>query len=210
MEFLLSKFSHKDLVLEDYLANKINELSSIISQVQSYSAQLVKATNLISECFRKGNKLLLCGNGGSAAEAQHIAAEYVSCLSPHFHRKSLPAIALTTDTSFITAASNDFGYDTIFERQIESLGNRGDVLIAISTSGSSKNVISAIRRAKEKGLNIVGLTGANDGAMCSLCDVIFKVPSNNTMRIQECHLFIEHVIAELVEKELFSEQDEGR
>ena len=161
------------------------------------------AVQIISDAFSNNCKILLCGNGGSAAEAQHIAAEYVSSLKQTFKRKSLPAIALTTDTSFITASGNDYGFDTIFERQIESLGNPGDILIAISTSGNSKNIIAGINKAKENGLKIIGLTGKTGGKMSEIVDVLFNIPSDETTRIQECHLFIEHTICEMVEQKLF-------
>ena len=181
----------------------LTELSETLFNLEVYGAKIEEAASLISEAFRLNNKLLLCGNGGSAAEAQHIAAEYVSSLRHEFKRKSLPAIALTTDTSLITSTGNDFGFDTIFERQIESFGNKGDVLIAISTSGNSLNVVNAIELAKEKGIITIGFTGKDGGKMRSLCDILFDVPSKDTGRIQECHLFLEHNIVELVEVKLF-------
>ena len=122
----------------------------IFRKTHLFERQFVLSVKLLVYCFNNGNKILLCGNGGSAAEAQHIAAEYVSSLRHEFKRKSLPALALTTDTSFLTATGNDFGFDSVFERQIESLGNKGDILIAISTSGNSENVIQAIKLAVEK------------------------------------------------------------
>ena len=187
------------------LFKRINELQSIIKNLNGFSENIILAANLISKSFNNNNKLLLCGNGGSAAEAQHIAAEYVSSLRHEFKRKSLPAIALTTDTSFLTATGNDYGFDSIYERQIESLGHEGDVLIAISTSGNSKNVVRAIEIARIKGMKIIGLTGENGGKIKDMVDILFNVPSNETMRIQECHLFIEHTICELVEDILFGE-----
>lgn len=159
---------------------------------------------MISEAFKNGNKLMLCGNGGSAAEAQHIAAEYVSSLRHEVKREALPAIALTTDTSFITANGNDYGFDGIFSRQIEALGKSGDILIAISTSGTSKNVVKAIETAKQKGIKVIGLTGESGGAMFNSVDILLKVQSKETMRIQEAHLFIEHTICDLVEQKLFA------
>lgn len=189
---------------------KIIELSSTLKLLISLENQITLASAIIAEAFTKKKKLLLCGNGGSAAEAQHIAAEYVSSLRHQFLRKSLPAIALTTDTSFITASGNDYGFEKIFERQLESLGSKGDVLIAISTSGNSQNVLAGIRMAKKKGLKIIGLTGNSGGEMRDVCDVLINVPSEETMRIQECHLFIEHTICELVEIKLFGEKFEKR
>ena len=182
----------------------IEETIEVGKKLMNIDNKITQAVNLISNCFNQDCKVLLCGNGGSAAEAQHIAAEYVSSLKHDFKRKSLPALALTTDTSFITASSNDYGYDHIFERQLESFGQKGDVLIAISTSGNSKNVVLAVEYAKNHGLSVIGLTGASGGKMDNLCDVIFKVPSKNTMRIQEWHLFIEHSIVEGVEQILFN------
>ena len=181
----------------------LKELIEAVNQLHIFNDKIEQAATLIAEAFRNNNKLLLCGNGGSAAEAQHIAAEYVSSLRHEFKRKSLPAIALTTDTSFITASGNDYGFDTIFQRQIESFGNTGDILIAISTSGNSKNVIKGIETAKLNGLRIIGFTGRSGGSMKSLCDIIFNVPVDDTGRIQECHLLLEHSIVELVESSLF-------
>jgi len=191
--------------LNQILKKNLKELSEVIYQLGNFSDEIEQAASLIAETFRNNNKLLLCGNGGSAAEAQHIAAEYVSSLRHEFKRKSLPAIALTTDTSFITASGNDYGFDTIFQRQIESLGNKGDMLIAISTSGNSQNVIKGIEIAKENGLKVIGFTGKNGGKMKNLCDIIFNVPVDDTGRIQESHLLLEHTIVELVEIKLFGE-----
>lgn len=188
----------------------MTELRETILHLEKYGTKIEEAAALISEAFSSNNKLLLCGNGGSAAEAQHIAAEYVSSLRHEFKRKSLPALALTTDTSFMTACGNDYGFETIFRRQIESFGNKGDVLIAISTSGNSLNVVNAIELAKNKGIKIIGFTGMDGGMMRSLCDVLFDVPSKDTGRIQECHLFLEHNIVELVELKLFEAVSEKR
>ena len=195
--------------MNNLLKKNLIELREIIFHIEKFNDKIEHSAFLIAEAFNSHNKLLLCGNGGSAAEAQHIAAEYVSSLRHEFKRKSLPAIALTTDTSFITASGNDYGFDTIFERQIESIGYKGDVLIAISTSGSSTNVIKAIELAKNKGIKIIGFTGRDGGKMKYLCDVLFNVPADDTGRIQECHLFLEHNIVELVEQKLFKDEDEG-
>lgn len=188
------------------LRKNLTELSGLVLSLEKFGDKIEQAASLIADTFNTNNKLLLCGNGGSAAEAQHIAAEYVSSLRHEFKRKSLPAIALTTDTSFITASGNDYGFDTIFERQIESIGNEGDVLIAISTSGNSKNVILGVNKAKEKGLKVIGLTGNTGGKLKDIVDILFNVPSEETTRIQECHLFIEHTICELIEQKLFGEK----
>ncbi len=173
-----------------------------IANLRTLEKNIIDAAELISKAFIDKNKILICGNGGSAAEAQHIAAEYVNGLTSGSKRDALPAIALTTDSSVITSVSNDRNYGEIFSRQIEALGNKGDVLIVISTSGNSQNIIRAISSAREKKLYIVGFTGISGGKMENLCDVLFKVKSSNTMRIQECHLFLEHIIVEFVEYKL--------
>ena len=188
------------------MQNQIESLISVLNNVEKIDNEIHLAADMISEAFKNGNKLMLCGNGGSAAEAQHIAAEYVSSLRHEVKREALPAIALTTDTSFITANGNDYGFDGIFSRQIEALGKSGDILIAISTSGTSKNVVKAIETAKQKGIKVIGLTGESGGPMFNSVDILLKVQSKETMRIQETHLFIEHTICDLVEKNLFSAQ----
>src|SRR5437870_10698377 len=164
---------------------------------------IVAAADLIAQSFRAGGKVLLCGNGGSAADCQHMATEFVSRLTKDFERPGLPAIALTTDTSFLTAFSNDCGFDGVFERQVQALGRPGDLLIGISTSGNSLNVVRAVRRARSEGLRSIVLTGAQ-GQLASLADVAISVPCTDTQHIQEAHLAIEHLICWLVEHELFS------
>ncbi|NDC36724.1 MAG: SIS domain-containing protein [Proteobacteria bacterium] len=168
------------------------------------SANIAQAALLISQAFRNEKKLLLCGNGGSAADCQHLAAEFVSRLTIKVQRRALPAIALTTDTSFLTAYSNDCGYEGVFERQVEALGQAGDVLLGISTSGGSKNVVRAMELGRSKGLSCIALIGEG-GVMRSFADVTIAVPSKHTQYIQECHLSIEHLLCELVERELFSD-----
>jgi len=164
---------------------------------------VLRTATLIAECFRRGNKLLLCGNGGSAADAQHMAAEFVNRLSKEFERPGLPAIALTTDTSFLTSYANDYGYDGVFERQVRTLGRTGDVLIGISTSGSSKNVTRAVAAAREMGIETVGLIGEG-GVLTSLVDCAVVVPSRDTQHVQETLLTTEHVICLLVERALYA------
>ena len=154
--------------------------------------------HIMNKAIQNGNKILWCGNGGSAADAQHMAAELVGGLTSH-DRKPIPSIALTTDTSFITAWSNDTDYSTIFSRQVEAIGIEGDVLIAISTSGNSLNVIKAIKKAKEMSLKIIILTGLTGGEMKKMGDVMICVPTKDTQRIQEGHLLIEHILCENVE-----------
>ena len=151
--------------------------------------------------FQRGNKILLCGNGGSAADAQHIAAEFIGRFKRE--RKSLPAIALTTDSSVLTALANDYSYETIFSRQIEGLGAKGDVLIAISTSGNSKNVVAAAKKAKELELRVIGFTGRSGGELKKHTDFNFSVHSDKTPHIQEMHTTALHAVSEAVEQILF-------
>lgn len=164
---------------------------------------VVRASGLVADAFRSGKKLLLCGNGGSAADCQHIAAEFVSVLDQRHPRPGLPAVALTTDTSFLTASANDFGFENVFARQVEALGVAGDVLIAISTSGRSPNVIAALRRARERGLKTIILTGRSGGAMNDLGDLVIRAPSDSTQHVQEVHITIGHILCELVGRAMF-------
>ena len=156
-----------------------------------------EASKLVSQTLLNGHKVLLCGNGGSAADAQHIAAE----LSGRYktERRGLPGIALTTDTSALTAIANDFGYDRIFDRQVEALANEGDLLIGISTSGNSANVVSALTLAKEMGCTTLGMSGRDGGAMNEVCTLNLVVPSSDTPRIQEMHILIGHIICQAVD-----------
>lgn len=163
--------------------------------------QITQAVTLCVEALRAGRKLLFAGNGGSAADAQHWAGELVSRF--YYDRPGLPAIALTTDTSILTAIGNDYGYDYTFARQIEALGQDGDVFIAISTSGRSKNIMRALDAADAKGVKVIGFTGASGGDMGERCDVCFRVPSDETPRIQEGHEFIGHLLCALIEQEMF-------
>ena len=165
---------------------------------------LVSAAQIIANAFASGGQLLLCGNGGSAADCQHVAAEFVSRLRADLERPGLPAIALTTDTSFLTAFSNDCGYDGVFGRQVEALGHSGDVLLAISTSGRSRNVAEAIEVANAGGVWTIGLFGEG-GELASEVDVPILIPSRNTQLVQECMLTVEHTICELVEESLFGD-----
>ncbi len=164
-----------------------------------------KVANECTAAFRQGNRVLLAGNGGSAADAQHIAAEFVGRYA--FDRPGLPAIAFTTDTSMLTAIANDYGFDQIFRRQLEANGSKDDVFIGISTSGNSANVVAALQRARELDIITVGLTGQGGGEMQSLCDYCLQVPSTSTPRIQESHIMLGHIICDLVEETLFGGQD---
>ncbi|MGZ8571621.1 MAG: D-sedoheptulose-7-phosphate isomerase [Actinomycetota bacterium] len=163
------------------------------------------AAVLLAAAFRGGHKLLICGNGGSAADAQHLATEFVSTLTLDHPRPSIPAIALTTDTSLLTAIANDYGVESVFERQVGSLGAAGDVLLGISTSGNSANVVRAAGRARDGGLAGIALTGATGGTLAPLADVAIRIPSTVTAHIQECHLAVEQLLALLVERELYPE-----
>lgn len=162
---------------------------------------LARAAESTAETLRNGGKLLVAGNGGSAADAQHLVAEFVVRLS--VNRPALRAIALTTDTSILTAGGNDFGFETIFARQIEALGVPGDVFLGISTSGNSPNIVNALETARGMGLKTFGLSGGNGGRMAGLCDYSIVIPSSVTMNIQESHLALEHIFCMLVEHHIF-------
>jgi len=186
--------------LDKYINEKIDEATEVLRDFKINCAQQIsEAALLIARCFGNGNKLLICGNGGSAADSQHFAAEFVSSFSRDISRKSYPAIALTTDTSIITAYANDFSFDGIFARQIESLGKEGDVLLAITTGGTSKNCLMAVSQAKKQGLKTLAFTKLG-GEIAREVDVAILVPSNDTQHIQECHVISYHIIAGLVEK----------
>ena len=160
---------------------------------------LLEVANVASSTIKAGHKIMLCGNGGSAADSQHIAAELIGRFEKE--RRSMAAIALTTDTSALTAIGNDYGYDQVFARQVEGLGQSGDLLIGISTSGNSKNVVKAMEVAQSKGIRTVALVGDKpEGAMQAIADYVLAAPSTNTARIQECHILVGHVLCELVEQ----------
>ncbi len=188
-------------------SNQLHEAFEVHQQML-LSVELEKAFDascaVCVRAYREQRKLLVAGNGGSAADAQHFAGELVSRF--YFDRPALAAIALTTDTSILTAIGNDYGYDDIFSRQLQAHGQSGDVFIAISTSGNSPNVIKAIVQAKALGVTVIGLTGQSGGAMKSLCDICFCVPSDSTPRIQEAHLLIEHSLCACIEEELFGQK----
>lgn len=167
------------------------------------SADISKAIDIIVNAFNKKRKILLCGNGGSAADAQHLATEFVIRLAPNITRPGLPAIALTTDTSTLTAGSNDFGYDNVFSRSVEALGEEGDVLIGISTSGNSASVNNAFVKAREKKMTTIAFLGKDGGKSKDLADLAIIVPSDDTQRIQEGHITIGHIIFQEVEQEMF-------
>ena len=176
--------------------------------IDSELNNIEKGVGLIKASISKGVKLLIFGNGGSAADSQHIAAEFVGRF--RIERKALPALALTTNTSTLTALANDYGYDISFKRQLEALGNKNDVALAISTSGNAKNVIEAAKKAKEMGIKTIALTGKDGGALAKLCDISIIVNSKDTARIQEAHILIGHIIAEIVESDLSREKDDRK
>lgn len=176
---------------------------SLLTDEQLLSA-IERAADVVTEAYRRGNKTLLAGNGGSAADAQHLAGEFVSRF--YFDRPGIPSIALTTDTSILTAISNDYGFERLFARQIQAQGCAGDVFIGISTSGNSPNIVEAFKECKRRGIFSIGLTGSNPCTMDTLCDICIKVPSACTPRIQESHIMVGHIICSIVERELFGEK----
>ncbi|EAK9927795.1 D-sedoheptulose 7-phosphate isomerase [Campylobacter jejuni] len=181
----------KDSIL---IKEKILQDEVLVKLIENASLEVLKA-------YKNGKKTLLAGNGGSAADAQHIAGEFVSRF--YFDRPGIASIALTTDTSILTAIGNDYGYENLFARQVQAQGVKGDVFIGISTSGNSKNILKALEVCKEKDILSIGLTGASGGAMKELCDICIKAPSSCTPRIQESHILIGHIICAIVEEELF-------
>ena len=187
-----------------FITDSLNESSETKLKIKELCFDdIIKAIDLLVECYKNGNKLLLCGNGGSAADCQHIATELMIRLSHHINRPALPAIALTTDTSNLTAGGNDIGFENVFARNVEGLGNKGDVLLAISTSGNSPNVIKAVEMAHQKGIKVIGFLGGSGGKLKSLVDLQIIIPSSNTQRIQEGHITIAHIICEMVEYRLY-------
>ena len=170
-----------------------------------HAEDVVRAASMIAACFGAGGKVLLCGNGGSSTDAQHVAGEFVNQFG-RVKRRALPALALSTDGGVLTSISNDMRFENVFARQIEAFGERGDVLVAISTSGTSANVVRACESARERELKVVGLLGRDGGEVRALCDLALVVASDDTQRIQETHNLIGHVLCELVERTLFPEE----
>ncbi len=178
----------KNRILDDInLLKKIDEVSQIVLNA-----------------YKRGNKTIFAGNGGSAADSQHLAAEFVSRF--YFDRPALSSIALTTDTSILTAIGNDYGYDKLFERQIDANGNKDDVFFGISTSGNSPNIINALKACEKLGIYRIGLTGQSDSKMLNYCDIVIQVPSISTPRIQECHILIGHIICGFVEEMIYGDK----
>jgi D-sedoheptulose 7-phosphate isomerase len=186
------------------IQGEIQKLSSLLTQIQNDDLLLGIVEKIASECtqaLQQGKKILFAGNGGSAADSQHLAAELVSRLN--YNRPGLAAIALTTDTSALTAIGNDYAFENIFSRQVESLGQPGDVLIAISTSGRSPNIIRALEAARERQMTTIGFTGIQAPMMAERCDWVLNVPSRETPKIQECHIMFGHIICALIEDAMF-------
>ncbi len=188
--------------IEQHIAESI-ETKQALKASATINENISKAALRCLDAYQKGHKILIAGNGGSAADAQHIAAEFVSRFE--FNRPGLPAIALTTDTSILTAIGNDYGFERLFSRQVEANGSAGDVFIGISTSGNSPNILTALQSAKELGLTTIGFAGSG-GKIQDECDICISVPSTHTPRIQECHILIGHIICAYVERELFYAQ----
>ena len=189
---------------------KINE--SINSSIETKkkllsecSKDIERIGRVLAEAVKSGNKIMFCGNGGSAADAQHLAAELVVRLRPNVNRKALPGLALTVDPSIITAGGNDYGFNSIFERGVEAYGKKGDVLIGISTSGNSQNVLQAMEKAKEIGVKSIGLLGKSGGKIKTISDDALIVPSETTARIQESHILVGHIWCEMIEEIVFPE-----
>jgi D-sedoheptulose 7-phosphate isomerase len=193
-------FGHRVIeLMKASIATKQSMLSS-----SDLVATIAKVSEILVASLRQGHKVILFGNGGSAADAQHIAAELVGRFA--FDRPALPSLALSVNSSCVTAIGNDYGFDHVFSRQIEALAKAGDVAVGISTSGNSPNVAKAVLTARQMGLRTVGLTGASGGTLAKSAEFCICVPSNDTARIQECHILIGHILSELVEKEIFPEE----
>ena len=189
---------------EKFIQDSLNASAETKKRILAECTQDIgKAVGFILEAFKQKKKILFCGNGGSAADCQHIATEFVIRMSHELDRPAMPAIALTTDSSNLTAGSNDLGFENVFARSVEALGNSGDVLIALSTSGNSENVNRALQKARQRGLATIGLLGKNGGRAKALCDHAILVPSDDPQRIQEGHITIGHIICGLVEREMF-------
>jgi D-sedoheptulose 7-phosphate isomerase len=194
MEDMINEYISSQVKKSIDVKQKLLDSQELMDLIQEVALKCV-------EVYKNGNKTLIAGNGGSAADAQHIAGEFVSRF--YFDRPGLASIALTTDTSIITAIGNDYGYEKLFSRQVQANGVKGDMFIGISTSGNSANVIEALKECKEKGIITVGLTGEQGGKMAEMCDYCIKVPSNETPRVQEAHILIGHIICAVVEEAIF-------
>ena len=186
-----------DKIIQQRLSDHLEVLQKLMAS--DLPKKLEKCAEIVEKALKEGHKVLFCGNGGSAADSQHLAAEFVGRFQKE--RKGLPAIALTVDTSILTAIANDYGYETVFARQVQALGETGDVLVGISTSGNSQNVLLAIKEAKTKGINCIGMTAEGGGKMAEECDICLAVPAKVTARAQEMHILMGHILCELVDHE---------
>lgn len=187
------------------IQTRITSHLDTVTLLQEQEDLLERAHRMAStflEAFKNGHKVLFCGNGGSAADAQHLAAELSGRY--YFDRPPLYAEALHVNTSYLTAVGNDYGYDEIYARMLRAMGSKGDVLVAMSTSGNSPNVLKAIQVAREQSMTVIGMTGMEGGKMANLCDILINIPSKDTPRIQECHMLLGHIVCEIVESELFA------
>lgn len=184
-------------IIEQRMQEHLRVLQALMAS--DLPVKLERAAKLVEQALQGGHKVLFCGNGGSAADSQHLAAEFVGRFQTE--RKGLPAVALTVDTSILTAVANDYGYDTVFARQVQALGQPGDVLMGLSTSGNSANVLAAIEEARRKGIACVGMTAAGGGKMAEACDICLAVPAEVTARAQEMHILMGHILCELVDHE---------
>lgn len=190
---------------EKFFSDSLKESAEVKLLIEkNCKAEVLNAVNKISKAYKNKKKVLLCGNGGSAADCQHIATELMIRLNHDIKRPALAAIALTTDSSNLTAGGNDIGFENVFARNVEGLGSEGDILIAISTSGNSLNVINAVEKANQKKITTIGFLGGNGGKLKDKVDVPIIIPSSNIQRIQEGHITVAHIICELVERKLYS------
>lgn len=198
------------MLKKDFMVESLKESAlTKTDMINACGDDILAAINVFVDAFKNGKKLLLCGNGGSAADCQHLATEFMIRLNHELNRPAIPAIALTTDTSNLTAGGNDIGFENVFARNVEGLGAEGDILMAVSTSGNSGNVIKAVEMAKRKGMKVVGFLGGTGGKLKELVDVAIVIPSANVQRIQEGHITAGHIIFELTELELYSNKIEG-
>ncbi len=190
--------------IKSFIETQLKESAETkLSILDKCSNEIEQAINAMTESVRAGGKILFCGNGGSAADAQHLATEFMIRLSHDLQRPAIPAIALTTDSSNLTAGGNDIGFENVFARNVEGLGSRGDVLIAISTSGNSANVVKAVEKAKEKEILVIGFLGGSGGKLKSLVDIPIVIPNENVQRIQEGHITVGHILCEATERILY-------
>jgi D-sedoheptulose 7-phosphate isomerase len=195
------------LARQAFIEDELNASAATMKRTFEQCAdRIIKAVDAVIKSLNAKNKILLCGNGGSAADAQHLATEFVIRMDPSIKRPAIPAIALTTDTSMLTAGANDIGYDNVFARAVEALGTRGDVLISISTSGRSESVNRAVQTARSKGMTTIGFLGKDGGTTKDLVDIPIIIPSDDTQRIQEGHIAIGHILCALVEREMYGRQ----